>query len=170
MTHSLNEVEKEFLKESNAIEGVYDDDSLQQAVYAWEYLKKQKKLTPSVILKVHKKLMINQPLLPSQIGYFRTEQVWVGGQEGIHHSYIPMGIRHWCAGGTDSRFLTDRMIKADHIAFERIHPFIDGNGRVGRMLMNWQRLNAGLPILVIKEAEKQVYYLWFSLGGGDEGK
>ena len=52
--------------------------------------------------------------------------------------------------------------KASHIAYERIHPFIDGNGRTGRMFMNWQRLKAGLPILVIKEKEKQEYYKWFN--------
>lgn len=43
-----------FLKESNAIEGVYDSDSLVQARFAWDYLVKQKKLTTSVNLKVHK--------------------------------------------------------------------------------------------------------------------
>jgi len=53
-------------------------------------------------------------------------------------------------------------IQLDHITFEKIHPFIDGNGRIGRIFMNWQRKKAGLPILVIKEAEKQKYYDWFT--------
>ena len=52
-------------------------------------------------------------------------------------------------------------IRNDHIGFEKIHPFIDGNGRLGRILMNWQRIQCGLDILVIWEIEKQEYYKWF---------
>ena len=54
------------------------------------------------------------------------------------------------------------MIKDWHIQFEHIHPFEDGNGRVGRILMNLQLLNEGLPILVIHQGEEQKrYYKWF---------
>jgi hypothetical protein len=51
-------------------------------------------------------------------------------------------------------------IKRWHVDFEEIHPFIDGNGRTGRILMNLQRLNVNLPMLIIKEAERQAYYQW----------
>jgi Fic family protein len=52
------------------------------------------------------------------------------------------------------------------VAFERIHPFRDGNGRVGRIIMNAQRLQAGLPILIIPASERRLYYEWFR-GGND---
>jgi hypothetical protein len=53
-------------------------------------------------------------------------------------------------------------IKQWHINFEGIHPFEDGNGRIGRILMNLQRLSVGLPILIIHEGEEQFeYYKWF---------
>jgi fido (protein-threonine AMPylation protein) len=48
-----------------------------------------------------------------------------------------------------------------HVRFEHIHPFVDGNGRLGRMLMNWQRKQEGLDILVIEDAKKHEYYEWF---------
>jgi hypothetical protein len=52
--------------------------------------------------------------------------------------------------------------KKAHVAFETIHPFVDGNGRIGRILMNWQRLQEGLPILIIHEGPEQMeYYKWF---------
>jgi len=48
-----------------------------------------------------------------------------------------------------------------HVHYEAIHPFIDGNGRTGRMFMNYWRVKVGLPILVIKELERHEYYEWF---------
>jgi Fic family protein len=38
---------------------------------------------------------------------------------------------------------------------------MDGNGRIGRILLNWQRRYWNLPILIIKESEKEEYYKWF---------
>lgn len=44
-----------------------------------------------------------------------------------------------------------------HIYFERIHPFPDGNGRVGRALMVYSCLQAGIPPIVIPVEEKRKY-------------
>ena len=57
---------------------------------------------------------------------------------------------------------TEEEIKQWHIKFEEIHPFEDGNGRSGRILMNWQRVSNGLPLLIIHTGEEQLtYYKWF---------
>ena len=65
--------------------------------------------------------------------------------------------------GANSEINVDEeTIEQDHIWFEKIHPFEDGNGRTGRILMNIQRLNAGLPLLIIHEGKEQMeYYKWF---------
>lgn len=44
-----------------------------------------------------------------------------------------------------------------HIQFERIHPFSDGNGRTGRMIMNYSLLQQGLPPLIIQKEQKADY-------------
>ena len=45
-----------------------------------------------------------------------------------------------------------------HVKFERIHPFQDGNGRVGRLVMFWQCLQAGIVPFIITEDLRFYYY------------
>ena len=165
----MKEEIEQFISESNFIEGVFDKDSFEQAMYAWHYLSKAKSLTPFVICKTHKILMLNQPILPSEKGYWRNQMVFVGNRSGLDHTKIVEAIHHLCMniadaiknGKNESPIWKENITKTHHIEYEKIHPFIDGNGRTGRMFLNWERLKLGLPILVIKNSEKQNYYKWF---------
>jgi Fic family protein len=156
----LTSQEIDFLRESNAIEGVFDDDSLQQAIFAWEYLKTVNVLTVHDVLKAHKILMLNQPLQPNEKGYFRRVPVWIAGREAMEWQRVPSAVQMWCFEGIRAHPPIDPIQL--HVAYENIHPFVDGNGRTGRLFMNWQfvkRLNQ--PVMVIRADERQLYYNWF---------
>ena len=59
-------------------------------------------------------------------------------------------------------FIIDRMAKF-HLDFETIHPFNDGNGRIGRVLINLQLMQSGFPTIIIRDKEKNNYYETFKI-------
>ena len=57
-------------------------------------------------------------------------------------------------------YFLDKITKF-HLGFETIHPFSDGNGRIGRVIMNYQLLRLGFPRITIRDKEKATYYRAF---------
>ena len=100
-------------------------------------------------------------------GVFRRTQVWIGGTRPgtAHFVPPPPGAATDCMGDLE-RFLhtehpgIDPLLRAGlaHLQFETIHPFLDGNGRVGRLLITLLLHNYGLlrqPLLYLSLYFKQ---------------
>ena len=142
-----------FLQESDEIEGIHkvpslyfyknrkDADSyVEQHVAAFERVKDVPPLTIDFVLELHGILMQN--LLPYP-GALRTVLVRVGDQIPPGPAAVPYLLDDWVHRVNDG-ILHDPL--AAHCEFERIHPFLDGNGRTGRLLWAWQRLGQNLPV------------------------
>ena len=146
-----------WIRESNLIEGVDDPEADQMAWAAWEDLKKARKLDLGAIRFAH--WMLLKDLDPRIAGRWRDWNVTVGGRSCPNFPLVPNLMKEWLKLYEEA--LTDDAIRHAHVAFERIHPFADGNGRTGRMILNYQRIQAGLSEWCIMNAEKQNYYAWF---------
>lgn len=147
-----------FLKQSNEIELVYDKKYHKQALKAWEYLIGFDAITPENLLKTHAILM-RDLLSEEKLGSLRNHMVYVGYDVPPNPESLQRMMSLWIISANAGK--TEEQIKKDHIQFERIHPFSDGNGRIGRILMNWQRVKNGYPILIIWSKYKYDYYKWF---------
>jgi len=63
--------------------------------------------------------------------------------------------------GDLSNYFLDKIAKF-HLDFETVHPFNDGNGRIGRVLICFQLQRIGFPIIIIRDREKKEYYKSFA--------
>lgn len=165
----------EFLKESNAIEGEYSSIALKDAEKAWNYGKRKNKDKWSIpwLLKIQQ-IMSNR-LAKHYSGFIREVPVYIGGEcRSQTKEEIIKQLNELFDGYKQNKFLKgdiqskEEYIKDFHIRYESIHPFCDFNGRSGRILMNLQRLQLGLPLLIIHCGKEQYsYYEWFH-GGKEE--
>lgn len=154
------EKQEEFLRESNKIEREYSEQAFDDAKDSWEYAVHKKKISMTQILEIHRRLMQN--LNPNIAGKIREVDVYVGIRKCLEPHHIKKALKFLL----NIKPSTEEGIREWHIEFEKIHPFVDGNGRTGRILMNFQRLKLGLPLLIIHEGKEQFeYYNWFKDGG-----
>ncbi|MBT6689775.1 Fic family protein [archaeon] len=158
---------RNFLRESNAIESEYGDVAFEDSVEAWNYaLDRYNDFGIDYVCGIHERLM--KRLNVGIAGKLRRKKIYIVGRNRDGRQVIIREIeakgnkprlRKWCERYNDIRDLIE--IKEAHIDFEMIHPFADGNGRVGRILYNVQRVNVGEDVRVFWEREKGNYYEWF---------
>lgn len=156
-----------FIINSNLIEGISSSNQIKYSVDAWNYLRRKEALTNGVLLEVHRRLM--QDLRPDIAGRFRDVNVRVGNRVCPEFWLVEALVEDWLVWcGTCERIKMnygslcgDYEIQRAHVEFEKIHPFEDGNGRVGRLLWLWHREKAKLPFKLIEFGDRHEYYKWF---------
>jgi len=123
--------------------------------------------------EIHAELMSRGRGSEKQPGEFRTSQNWIGGSRPGNAMFVPpppelvaecMGALEHFLHDKDER--TSALTKAAlaHVQFETIHPFLDGNGRLGRLLTTLLLVTEGVlrePLLYLSlylKAHRDTYY------------
>lgn len=130
-------------------------------------------LASRLIREIHGKLLSRGRGSSKTPGEFRISQNWIGGTRPGNAHFVPPphSAVPDCMAAFE-KFLNDRhdglppLIRAGlaHVQFETIHPFLDGNGRVGRLLITFQLCNDGVlgePMLYLSlyfKQHREVYY------------
>ncbi len=128
-----------------------------------------------LLREVHEKLLASGRGADEQPGEFRRSQNWIGGTRPGNARFVPPPPQHVqdCMASLErSIHATDdglpALVKAAlaHAQFETIHPFLDGNGRVGRLLIVLMLFDAGVlgqPLLYLslyfKQHRDEYYHL-----------
>lgn len=93
---------------------------------------------------------VEPPATRDRPGAWRTSPVRFRTNDGVVPAAIPAELDSW---SESSRHMVEHPIvhaAVHHAWFERIHPFVDGNGRVGRLILNLLLLQNGYPPAVIQ--------------------
>ncbi len=116
-------------------------------------------LNTKLILSMHKILLTD---IDDKIaGRFRVGKEWVrvGNHLGANPQFVPTLMQELVDNYNKNKisYFLDAVAHF-HAEFETIHPFVDGNGRMGRVLINLQLMNLGFPPIIIQNKSKHTEY------------
>jgi Fic family protein len=138
---------------------IYEAKNLARVTEYIETKAKEEELSIPVILLLHKILIGN--IQEEIAGRFRSGDEWV--RAGAHIGADPKDVER-LVGEVLTKYFADResniieRISRLHLSFESIHPFCDGNGRIGRVLNNYVLLREGYVPINIVFADRGRYY------------
>lgn len=172
LTYHSNSIEGSTLTEPDTAAILFDnialtDKSLTEQIeaknhqtalnYLFDYILNKGEIDEKLILKLHGILMNS---IRPDAGLFRRHAVRIVGVNLPTANYlkIPELIAEVMAKA--GKVTTDIVGQASetHGQFEKVHPFSDGNGRVGRLLMNAMFLKENIAPAIIRQEQKRLYY------------
>jgi len=167
-TLTLEETEKILLEmevsRDVSVREVFEAKNLARVI---EYIRKRSQEQPidkEMILLLHQMLIGGSN--DEFAGRFRVTGEYV--RVGAHIAPAPERVERMIGSiiteysHESTEYFLDKIAKF-HLEFETIHPFCDGNGRIGRVMINYQLLRAGFPMIIIRNKEKKAYYESFPI-------
>lgn len=123
-----------------------------------EMLERRTPISNKILLRWHKNIFNHSK--PEIAGKYRAYNVRVGSHIAPDHREVKKLMNQLV------RFINEEIDNINpvelaaiaHYRFEKIHPFADGNGRIGRLLMNHVLWFSGYPILIIEYKKRNAYY------------
>ena len=177
--NSLTEEQTRLIFETNTVDagdGVPVDDILETVHHfrAIDYVidHAEEELTEAMIKHLHFILKQNtKDSLPDWFaaGDYKRRPNTVGGRETAKPSEVPARIRSLLAAYNAKARVTLSDIIAFHAEFESIHPFQDGNGRVGRLIALKECLRHNIIPFIIEDRKKLLYYRGLAEWNNEKG-
>ena len=128
-------------------------------LYIEDIAKQEVPLSEYVIKNIHSLVLMNQP---EDKGVFRKIPVRIMGAytEPVQPYLIEPKITELLAVNEERKETMNiiERIARFHLEFEGIHPFIDGNGRTGRLILNLDLIRSGFPPINVKFTDRKKYY------------
>lgn len=165
-TLTLKETEKILLdmevSRDVSVREVYEAKNLARVITYMRSKVQETEISAEIILFLHQMLIggINDEIA----GRFRKpgEYVRVGTHIAPAPELVEKMINEIITKYTSdlSDYFLDKIAKF-HLEFETIHPFCDGNGRIGRILICFQLQRLGFPMIIIRDRDKKEYYKSF---------
>ena len=166
-TLTLKETEKILLEmevqRDVSLREVFEAKNLSRVIAYIRNKTKEKEIDKEIILFLHQ--MLIGGIDDNIAGRFRRKGEYV--RVGTHIAPAPEHVERMVEEilneylGISEAYFIDKIAKF-HLDFETIHPFCDGNGRIGRALINYQFLRLGFPSVIIRNKEKKYYYKAFN--------
>lgn len=127
-------------------------------LYMVNLVKENSPLTEEMVKKIHALVLSDKP---QDRGVYRKIAVRIVGAK--HPTCNPLSIQNKMQEliyefNEDKNTNIIQKLALFHIKFEAIHPFIDGNGRTGRLLVNFELMKNGYPPIDIKYTDRKAYY------------
>lgn len=177
LTYNSNSIEGSTLTEQETAAVIFHNSALPDKSFveqleaknhqtALQYIfkqfdKKSVSISEDLILKLHSILMNG---IHDDAGFYRRHGVRIVGANVPTANYLKL-----------TELMADLVkqinkktgniigqVSRTHSDFEKIHPFSDGNGRVGRLIMTYMLLRANIPPAIISQKKKRFYYLYLN--------
>ncbi|MWC30776.1 Fic family protein [Paenibacillus sp. MMS18-CY102] len=129
-------------------------------LYVEEIVRRQEPFTESQIKNIHR--LILKSIQDEHAGTYRKENVIISGATHIPPDFVLVSdcmeqLIHSYENWQTHAHAVERSALL-HIEFVKIHPFIDGNGRTARLLLNFELMKNGYPPIVIEKEDRAEYY------------
>ena len=129
--------------------------------YVEDLIKNKVPVSERIIKEIHTLVLMDRQ---TDKGVYRSVPVRVGGFHPCQPYEVPVKMERLMLDHDREMQKLHVVERAAmfHLMFETIHPFIDGNGRVGRLLLNLELMKDGYPPVNVKFSDREKYYDCFS--------
>ena len=121
-----------------------------------DMLKKKQKISEKLLLDWHKKIF--EGTKGDIAGVYRDYLVRVGSYLAPDWQDVKKLMRNLILNIYTKKMNSVELAARLHYQFEKIHPFGDGNGRIGRLIMNHILWHSGYPMIIIEYSKRKSYY------------